>query len=378
MAQIERLEAYYHQDSGNPSLACDYADALMAAGRYADAKTVLVALPPPANDEPRVRLRVARCALVAGELEETAQLLGGLEGSELDGPVLRHDLAFAQLALGKPDAASTTLAPALENPEAPPAVAILHARLLHWQGDYSGGLQTINVALQRAPDSAEAFGVKALILLDQGKLEAANLAAQAALQREKSQPDAAIVAGTLALWSQRLDVADAAFSRVLKTQPRSGRAWLGVGQVKMLRREYAAAHAALERAAAAMPEHIGTWHALAWCQLLSGDVDGAEASYDSALKIDRSFGETHGGLAIVYALRGDAVRAKQRIERARRLDAAGRSAVYAQSLLLLADGHDAEARKLIAPILAQSGMPTLDPLEFLERLRTQMHGKQGQ
>jgi Flp pilus assembly protein TadD len=114
---------------------------------------------------------------------------------------------------------------------------------------------------------------------------------------------------------------------------------------------------------------------LAWCQLLLGNLAAAQTSYEQAFALDRGFGETHGGFAVLHALRGNVAEAEAAITRARRLDPNGRSAVYAQALLLLADGRDDEAAALVAPVLDQTPIPQgADPLEFLRRLRAQMSG----
>lgn len=375
MTRIDRLEAFHLSDPDNPVLAGELVDALLAEGRIEQAQKVLASFPAPVRADPRLRFREARCALLGGRLPEAAEMLKALEQTQIEGPVLRHDLAFVQLTMGKVDAALKTLEPVLGDPDAPAAVHILHARLLHWQGDYVGGVRAIDHALSRAPDNAEALGVKALLLLDQGERDAAETTARAALMRESGQPEAAIVVGTLALWNQRLPEAESAFTSTLARQPASGRALLGLGQVELLHNDLPAARALLERAVAAMPNHIGSWHALAWCQLLSGDVAGAQASYERALGIDRTFGETHGGLAIVHALRGEADQARERIKRAQRLDPNGRSMIYARSLLLLEEGRTNEVRNLVAPVLASTpGAESTDPVVFLETLRKRMRG----
>jgi len=374
MTRIDRLEAFHRSDPDNPALAGELIDALLAAGRVEQAEKTLASCSPTARADSRLRFREARCALLGGRLPEAAEILETLEQTSFDSPVLRHDLAFVQLMMGKIDAASRTLASALADPGAPAAVYVLHARLLHWRGDYAGGLQAIDKALARSPDDVDARGVQALLLLDRGDLEAARAAARAAVSQGNVQPEAAIVLGTLALWELHPDEADACFTKVLANQPQSGRALLGLGQVQMLRGNFTAARNTLEQAVAHMPDHIGSWHALAWCQLLAGDLAAAQSSYDKALALDRSFGETHGGLAILHALRGETSDAEAEIKRARKLDPNGRSAVYARALLYLAKGREEEARRLVAPLLAATGSRE-DPLEILKRLRGQMQGK---
>lgn len=375
MTRIERLEAFHREDPDNPTLARELVDALLESGCFQRATEVLSGLPAHAQAEPRVRLRQARCALLTNELPQAAELLQGLEHTEVDGPALRHDLAFVQLSMGRVEAALRTLEPVLNEANAPAAVHVLHARLLHWRGDYAGGLRAVERAIALAPDNAEAQGVRALLLLDLGAREVARDAAQACMALDDSQAEAGSVIGMLALWDQRPNEAEAAFTKVLARQPQAARALLGLGQVQMLRGDLGSACDTLQRAVTRMPGHIGSWHALAWCQLLRGDLGAAQASYERALALDRSFGETHGGFAILHALRGEVTAAEAEIKRARKLDPKGRSAIYARALLRLAQGRDDEARRLIAPLLAATGASADDPLAFLKRLRAQMLGQ---
>jgi len=374
MARIERLEAFHRSDPDNPVLAGELIDALLAEGRVEQAEKTFGSFSAPVRADPLLRFREARCALLNGRLPKAAEILEALEHTSAEGPVLRHDLAFVQLMMGKIDDASRTLAPALDDPSAPAAIYVLQARLLHWRGDYAGGLLAIDRALARSPQDVDAQGVRSLLLLDQGDRDAAREAAKAATSQGEKQPEAGIVLGTLALWEQAPNEAEAFFVTVLAQQPQSGRALLGLGQVHLLRGNLDVARDALERAVANMPNHIGSWHALAWCQLLAGDLVSAQSSYEKALALDRTFGETHGGLAILHALRGEILGAEEEIKRARKLDPNGRSAVYARALLYLAKGRDEEARRLVAPLLGKMANRE-DPLEILKRLRERMQDK---
>jgi len=251
---------------------------------------------------------------------------------------------------------------------------VLHARLLHWRGEYDAALRAIDQALAKSPEDADALGVQALLLLDSGDRDGARRVAEQASAHVATQIDAETVLGTLALWEQRPEEAEGYFADILTRQPAAGRALLGLGQVRLLRGQLGSGHEVLERAVANMPHHIGSWHALAWCQLLQGELEAARSSYEHALAIDRSFGETHGGMAILYALRGESLEAEEEIKRARKLDPSGRSAVYARALLYLASGREDQARRLIAPLV--EGTPGEgDPLQVLKQLRARMLGR---
>lgn len=325
--------------------------------------------------EPGVRFREARCAMVGGDPAESACLLRAMLQDGIAAPTLAHDLAYAEFCLGHLDAAAQALAPALAEPTPLPQILRLHARLQYWRGDLEGALRTTGTVIAMASDDAEARGLQSIILLDLDRTAEAAESARASLAIDPLQSDAGVVAGTVALWELRAEDAIVAFEAATRRHPRAGRALAGQGQAHMLRGDIAAARAVLEQAAAHMPGHIGTWHALAWCQLLQGDLSAAHGSYDKAFALDRSFGETHGGFAVIHALRGETDEAEAAIVRARRLDPTGRSAAYAQGLLLLDTGRENEARALIEPILVSTAhAPDTDALAFLRSLRRQMVG----
>jgi thioredoxin-like negative regulator of GroEL len=104
MVQLGKLEAFHRADPNNPVLACELADALLAAGRIDQAREMLSALAPQVRADLRIRFREARCALLGGQMREAAEQLQSLEDTAADGPVLRHDLAFVQMATGEIDA----------------------------------------------------------------------------------------------------------------------------------------------------------------------------------------------------------------------------------------------------------------------------------
>ena len=369
MNRASQLAAFADRDPANPILLCDLLDELLSAGfvdeataRIANASAVL-------RELPAVRFREARCALLRGDAQVAIELLKSLLTNMKDVPPgVVHDLAYAQFAQGRTDEAMQTLAQAHEHGEEAVALLLLKARILHRQNQYDAALEVL-APIQVDARLSEVQGVRALLLLDMGDTARASTVAEKALKADPDQHEAGIVRGTVALWSQQLQESTAAFERVLANHPESGRAWLGLGQDLMLRGDVAAARALLARASVQMPDHIGTWHALAWCQLLEGDLAGAKHSFDKAFALDRTFGETHGGFALVYALRGERKEAEESIKRATRLDPQGRSARYAQSVLLLDEGRADDARKIINDILARTPGVGAVSADFIFKLR---------
>jgi tetratricopeptide (TPR) repeat protein len=300
-------------------------------------------------------------------------MLGSLIAQGSDSPAVRHDLAFAQLCQGRAREAAEALAPVFSQAQPIPAEChLLQARILHRQGHLTEALEATERALASGGVDADTLGERALILLDLGLRDRALAAALECLSRYPAQVEAAIVSGTLALWSGRVAEAEDAFTIALRHNPKAGRARSGLAQVRMLSGELATARDLFVEAVREMPDHIGTWHALAWCQMLLGDPDAAGDSYQRAFALDRAFGETHGGMAIVHALLGRTLEAEQSIRRALRLDPQGRNALYAQSLLLMAQGHDTAAGQIIAPLLREAGAGGDDPVRLLKQLHAKL------
>jgi tetratricopeptide (TPR) repeat protein len=347
MNRASQLSAFADQDPENPILLCDLLDELLAGKDLDGVGSRLASTPRTMRELPGVRFREARHALMRGDAGQAVRLLQSLLASMNDAPVgVVHDLAYAQFVHGQTDEALRTLGSAPHDGGDAVVLQLLKAKILHAQQQYQTAIDTLT-PFASGGRATDVLGMRALLWLDQGDTHNAKQDSQQALQGDRDQHEACLVAGTLALWAHRLDEAIGAFEHVLEQHPDSGRAWHGIGQATLLRGDAAAARFMLERASLHAPDHIGTWHTLAWCQLVSGDPTAAKLSFDRAFALDRTFGETHGGYAVVHAMRGEHKEAQDSIRRATRLDPGGRSARYARSLLLFADGRADEARRIV-------------------------------
>ncbi|RDI99331.1 hypothetical protein DVT68_00240 [Dyella solisilvae] len=368
MSHVAKLRTFYRRDPHNLPLCCDFIDSLLAEGQLAEAAGVLDALPEPLRQSAPVQWRAARYALMTGDFEHCIATLLPLVGQLPEAEVaIRHDVAFAWAAQGEIEEALRTLEPVVQSGGA--AVALLYARVLHQQGRYEEALRALEGA-DEPSRLAEVRGLRSLLLLDMNDTAQSRAEADLALAADSSQHEALLTLGTLTLWEKNAEFSCQLFRRILADHPHSGRALLGLGESLMLLGDVPAARAQLDRAGKDMPRHIGTWHALAWCQLLEGDLAGAHYSFDRAFELDRTFGETHGGFALVHALRGERPEAQEAIKRARRLAPHGFSARYAESVLLLDDGHVEQASEAVRGILrdAREGGVAL-PEDFIFRVR---------
>lgn len=369
--RLSQLREFLAIDPANVPLACDLFDGLIEAGDIEQAVALLEALPPQARADAAVRFRSARGGLMQGRYADAAQWLVGLVGEGHAKAALWHDLAFAQLCMRDTQAARATLADARERFGDDAERNVVAARVALMDEDFQQALELLDRALGQRPDYAAALGVRALALLDQGETDAAYASATACLARYPEQHEALLVAGTVALWRRVLEESGAHFVRALARHPSSGRCLSGLGQVRMQQNRLGEARQLLRDATIAMPDHIGTWHALAWVDLLEGDIDAAEASYQFAYDLDRNFADSHGGLALIHVLRGRNDEADLAIRRALRLNPQCPTALYAQTLLLDAEGRGDEALQLLGNLVQPADLPEGMGLAELSRLLRQ-------
>lgn len=366
MSSIDRLKGFLAQDPDNPEIACELFDLQFAAGDIAAAGDVISSLSPQARQQPGIRFRTSRIALVRGEYEKASDILNELNASGHESVVLAHDLAFAALCLKQTVRAIAIIDQALERYEATSELHVLRARIALMEGRYDTAQEYLELALVLRPGDATALGVRALAYLDSGEASAARQAATSCLGQYPDQHEALLVAGTTCLWEGDLPAASAHYQRVLTRFPNSGRALSGLGQVKALAGDLELAEKLLEQAANAMPEHIGSWHALGWMRLLRGDLEGAGVCYRKAHDLDRNFAESHGGLAVVAMLEGRVDEGEASMKRALKLDAHCVSGRYAKSLWLRQSGRPAESDALFGELMTASGLPGLEKMQMGE------------
>lgn len=231
---------------------------------------------------------------------------------------------------------------------------VIHeARSLHHLGHRAEAIDALQAHPEAIADDAEANGVLALLLYDQGRTQEAREHVDAALARDPAQIEALLTLGSMQSDVLDLEAARASFDAIVRVEPSCGRAWLGLALLNLreLRFEQATHDAA--EAAIHLSEHIGTWHVLAWANILLGDLDGARAALERALEIDRNFAETHGGLAVIAALQGREADARGASRRALRLHPQSLAAKLAEVVLVRRAGREAEAKRLLESLLSQ-------------------------
>ncbi len=353
-ARLERLRAYLHADPANIQLALDAAAQAREVGDLQIEADVLVGIARQHPDHAEIMHALGINALQRHDFRGAALYFEGLLAVGNDHPVVRYNMAFAQLYAGEPQAAIAALMNFGEQDWAAlPQAHKLFAQAICQSGEdgQERAISHLQAYLELQPDDAEARGLLALILFDEDRAEEAEAQIRATLQRQADEPHALLARGGLALERQEAREAAEAFDSVLLRHAENGRAWSGRAFAYMLDLDRAAALEAFSKAVKYMPGHIGTWHGLAWLQLMAGDQAGAKHSFANALALDRNFGETHGGLAVLAALSGQAEDAKRLTRVGRGLNPQNFSARFAESLLLAAEGERGKAEEIIQGLL---------------------------
>jgi tetratricopeptide (TPR) repeat protein len=234
-----------------------------------------------------------------------------------------------------------------------PIALLLRARCQHHLLNLSEAVADCQALLGVDGRNAEANGLLALLLYEQGFRETAHQHADRALESDPGQVEALLALASIQADAANLSGARATFRQLLQADSRCGRAHLGLALIELTEQRLDEANQHIELAVAHMPDHVGTWHVLAWIRLMLGDVAGAGRAFTSALALDRNFSETHGGLAVVAALEHREEEASAAIKRALRLDAQCMSAQYADIVLLQRHGRSEEARAVLESVLSR-------------------------
>jgi len=352
-SRLARLMGYLELDPGNLMLRLDAIREAFATGQWDAARQLLDAGLDACPDQPQLLALSGFSHMQARRFSDAEKALQGALDAGVNSPELRHDLAFAMFLQRR-------YADALEQLSVQPASAgppfglVLRARCLHHLRRPGEAISTLKSHLGDAPKDAEAHGLLALLLQEEGDLEQARAHVEAALERNPRQIEALLTLASLQTDAQETGAARESLDAVISIDPRCGRAWLGRALLNLLELRLNDAKRDIDTAATHMPEHLGTWHVLAWTNLMSGDVAAAKAAFEKAMTVDRTFGETHGGLAVVAALQGHDEEARQHHRRAARLDPQSLAAKYAEMLLLQRDERHDEAKALLESLLSRS------------------------
>jgi len=349
--ETDRLLGLLAQDSENPLLLADLAEAHLRAGEVEQALNRINQAIKISPDEPTILLRIGIINITAGDPVGAIATFEDLLARGFDSPALRFHYAYALSLQFKFERAKAIL---LENPhtiERIPQASSLLASLEHHLGDLDSAENQFRKFIEQHPESSEAYGGLALVLLDKGMPEEAEQITLRALEINPDNWQALVVNGNLALDRQDLEMASDYFSKAARANPGSGRAWLGQGLLSMMTSDPGESIENLQKAVSFMPDHIGTRHALAWAQMLDGRLADAEITLDQSLELNRNFSETHGGKAVLSILIGDEEAAEREAKIATKLDENSFSGRFARSLIAANRGNSQGAEVILKQLL---------------------------
>lgn len=339
-ARLEALLGFLDQDRDNLALACDAAEAALAADRTALAREILARFDAAGTLDARARNIAGLAAMRGGDQRAAQRQFEALVGASPEDGAARFNLAWSRALDEDYVGARAALGngPHSELPQA----AMLDLQLHHHLGEFDEAGDKLTGYLERFPDYAPLQAAASVLALDMDRGDLA----RACAERGGAHPDALATLGALELGEQRLDVARELFIRALDGRPQNPRANIGLGLVELAGGNSARALSYLDRGADQFGDHLGSWLAAGWGHLLAGDPKTARARFETALAQDASFGEAQGSLATIDALTGDFESARRRVEFALRLDRRSYSAAFAGIIIASAEGDREKAQRI--------------------------------
>jgi tetratricopeptide (TPR) repeat protein len=337
-SRFDRLRLLLEHDPANRALIADTAEAALEERRPEDAAAVLEAAPapPPPNEVNLLGL----AAMQSGQYERAAAAFEALLAEGVADPTVRTNLAWAKAMTKDHDGALGLLDEDLARGR--PEAAMLKVQLLHDRGDFEEAADRARDYVERFPDHRGLLAAVSVLALD---VEDAELAARAAAGAG-DHPDALTTLGTLALGQDRATEALGLFDRALESNPGLPRAWIGRGLARLLAGQTEAAPADLDRGAAMFEDHLGAWIAAGWAHFINRDFPAARERFEKALRMDPTFAEGHGSIAVLDLLDGRNAEAARGAATGLRLDRECLSAALAQSLLAAGQGDSDRARRI--------------------------------
>ncbi len=353
-ARLQRTENFLSQDPANLSLFHDCFEICLQLGDYDKAQQLVDEALQRHVNEPSINFNQSKIYLANGQFVEALVPLHSLQKQGINNPGIIYNIAWAKLNLGQYESLIDDVEEFSEFvPEYPPLL-IIKARALHLLQKFQEAVDALNLYIDLDASNAEAFGLKALLLLDLGQYSEAKKIAKKTLELYPYNHEALITLSTIALNEQEPDQALTYLSTKQDLTAQSGRMMLNLGQAHMLNMQFDDAELALNEAASLMSSHIGTWHALAWVEIVLDKIDDAKRCFERAMELDRNFSESHGGLAVIAVFQNDFKLAEKYTKVAIRLDPMSASGRYAESLLLDKGGNAEVAKAQIIELMTSA------------------------
>jgi tetratricopeptide (TPR) repeat protein len=344
---LDKLIGFLGQDPQNRRLLADAAAAALDARRpdlvegFLEQYEALDSL-----SSPLLNIR-ALAAMAQGRHEDAANAFSTLLAHAPDQPTLRFNLAWAKAMLGDWQAVADLVDADVAT--VVPRACGLKVQALHHLGLLDEALAWGEDCIAHQRGDTELFAALSVAAVDDERMD---LAEQYALRAGDTHEGRSTL-GMIALAEQRVEDSVAHFDAALIDRPDSARALLGKGLAQLLTGQAGEAAMAMDRSAEVFGDHLGAWISAGWAHFRNGDTATARARFEHALELDQTFAETHGALAVMDILDGDREGGRRRAAIAHRLDRKCLSATLAQSLLLVADGRQDTAGRLIRNALSE-------------------------
>lgn len=362
--QVARYESYLELDPNNATLWVAFGDVLHREGEFERAESTFQRA---LNIQPGNSIAKARIAAVAisrQHFERAESMLRELiAAGEQDHAVL-FNLGLALYYQRRFDAALAVFEQVVGVSRSVDARYHLLS-CLHNLNRLGEAIDRGEQFLRRS-SSADVEGLLALILMDEGRMEAAVAHAQVVARTHPDNADAAAVLSTHALENQEMREAGEHLQVLTAKEPRNLRGWQGLALIELHGQRHSEALRYLERARDCEPQNTGTLITMGWTHLTAHDYAQAERTFRAGLQIDRNDAELHGGLASALVMLRQFDEARQEVTRARRLDSNCFGAAFAESVLLRLSGNEQRSTQVMADLLnsspRQGGATLLDGL----------------
>lgn len=331
----------------------------------ARALSELVAQPPTADAEEKMRAVIEQCA----DLAEAHFHLGSVlsrEGKNAEAlksfqkaAELKRDTMFlvavgnTQFRLDNLKGAEQAYEEALKlntsSAKAMQGLSVIYLR----QGKRAEAEEVLRRAIQVTPEDPGLFYNLGVLLVQSGRTEEAVESFRAASERRSPYPEAQLQLASLELQLGNYDSAEKLFRQVSLLDPKNPTVWLGLGSALDGKKDYPAALAQFEKVLSLEPGNVsaklnhgivqvkagkteeGTnelralsesepkngavFGALGWSLLQEKEYDRAREALENAVRLDPKNAFAYNNLGVLFQLRGDGDKAREAFERAREL-----------------------------------------------------------
>jgi superkiller protein 3 len=173
-------------------------------------------------------------------------------------------------------------------------------------GDVAGALGELRVAVQKAPDDAEAWELLGNALFEAQRYEEAERSYRSALDLDRRSPTARRSLAQLALRRGRRPEAERLLRELVAESPHDPELQLALGTLLSSRGDLGGAGAAFGQALVGAPRHRAALYNLGRTYLRVGDLASAQAAFERLERVAPDAPYAPYGMALVHARRHEA------------------------------------------------------------------------